>query len=176
MEKAMNRRKAIRKLLIIAGGAMVLPACYRQSGNATIELKNLSLSEADEQSLATLVEALIPTTDTPGGKELLLHFFVLKMVDDCHSPDDQQVFAKGLAAFSKWSRKELGTTFTESTSDKRTALLGRIEESNEVEIKQFFAITKRRAIQGYLNSQYVMTNLVKYELIPGRYDGYAKAT
>lgn len=169
----MNRRAALRTLLYIAGGTLVLPACFRESGKASIDLTNLSITESDEQLLAELTETLIPATDTPGGKELLLHLFVLKMVDDCHTPEEQEQFTKGLSAFSSWSRKELGAEFTVADADRRTALLSKIDDNADEDLKQFFSTTKRRAIQGYLNSQYVMTNLVKYELIPGRYNGYA---
>jgi hypothetical protein len=31
---------------------------------------------------------------------------------------------------------------------------------------------KQQTINGYMNSKYVMTNLVVWELIPGRYNGY----
>ncbi|WP_353197203.1 gluconate 2-dehydrogenase subunit 3 family protein [Parapedobacter defluvii] len=170
----MNRRAAVRTLLYIAGGTLVLPACFRESGKASIDLTNLSISEDNEQLLAELTETLIPATDTPGGKELLLHLFVLKMVDDCHTPEEQEQFTKGLSAFSDWSKQELGNEFVVADADSRTGLLGKIGESTDEDIKQFFSITKRRAIQGYLNSQYVMTNLVKYELVPGRYNGYAQ--
>lgn len=169
----MNRRAALRTLLYIAGGTLVLPACFRESGKASIDLTNLSITESDEQLLAELTETLIPATDTPGGKELLLHLFVLKMVDDCHTPEEQEQFTKGLSAFSNWSREELGAEFAVADADRRTALLSKIDENADEDLKQFFSITKRRAIQGYLNSQYVMTNLVKYELVPGRYNGYA---
>lgn len=170
----MNRRAAVRTLLYIAGGTLVLPACFRESGKASIDLTNFSISENDEQLLAELTETLIPATDTPGGKELLLHLFVLKMVDDCHAPEEQKQFTKGLSSFSAWSQKELGAGFTDADTDRRTELLGKIGENADEDVKQFFSITKRRAIQGYLNSQYVMTNLVKYELVPGRYNGYAE--
>lgn len=171
----MNRRAAVRNLLYIAGGALVLPACFRKSGKASIELQHLAISEDDEQLLAELAETLIPATDTPGGKELLLHLFVLKMVDDCHSPKEQEQFIKGLSAFSKWSQKELGSEFAAAKADSRVALLGKIDKSSDEAMKKFFSIAKRRAIQGYMNSRYVMTNLIKYELVPGRYNGYAPA-
>ena len=173
--KSIDRRRAIRTLLYIAGGTLVLPACFRESGKASIDVTNLSISEADEQLLEELTETLIPATDTPGGKELLLHLFVLKMVDDCHSPEEQEKFTNGLSAFSTWSKQELGTEFVTADAGSRTALLSKIGKSADEDLKQFFSITKRRAIQGYLNSQYVMTNLIKYELVPGRYNGYAPA-
>ena len=175
MNNPINRRKALRTLLYIAGGTLVLPACFRESGKASIDLTHLSVSEGDEQLLAEFTETLIPATDTPGGKELLLHLFVLKMVDDCHSPEEQEKFTKGLSAFSAWSQQELGMEFLRADADSRTALLARIGKTSDEDLKQFFSITKQRAIQGYMNSQYVMTNLVKYELVPGRYNGYAPA-
>jgi hypothetical protein len=38
----------------------------------------------------------------------------------------------------------------------------------------FFNILKRRTIQGYKNSEYVMKNKLVYELVPGRYNGAFK--
>src|SRR5690606_10522779 len=127
----MNRRAAVRTLLYIAGGTLVLPACFRESGKASIDLTNLSISEDNEHLLAELTETLIPTTDTPGSKELLLHLFVLKMVDDCHSPEEQKQFTKGLSAFSTWAEQELGTKFATTDANSRTALLAKIGESND---------------------------------------------
>lgn len=167
----MDRRTSIRTLLYIAGGILVLPACFRQSGRSSIELNNLTISEHEEALLEALVETLIPATDTPGGRELLLHLFVLKMVDDCHGPEDQQAFSEGLGAFTGWTRDVLGVPFVQAGKEDRQALLGRIDDAGD-SATRFFALVKRRAIQGYMNSQYVMTNLVKYELVPGRYHGY----
>src|SRR5690606_29210039 len=100
LHKTIDRRGALRTLLYIAGGTLVLPACFRESGKAIIDLTNLSIGQDNEHLLAELTETLISTTDTPGSKELLLHLFVLKMVDDCHSPEEQKQFTKGLSAFS----------------------------------------------------------------------------
>ncbi|WP_353124262.1 gluconate 2-dehydrogenase subunit 3 family protein [Parapedobacter pyrenivorans] len=168
----MNRRGAVRTLLYIAGGTLVLPACFRQSGAPSIALQKLSVSEAEEQLLAELAETLFPTTDTPGGKELMLHLFVLKMVDDCHGPEDQRAFSDGLSAFIQWSHGKLGHSFTHAAPNEQVALVEAMQTRADDDIAKFYAMFKRRAIQGYLNSQYVMTNLVKYELIPGRYNGY----
>lgn len=167
----MDRRASIRTMLYIAGGTLVLPACFRQSGRASIELANLVVSDEDEGLLEALVETLIPETNTPGGKDLLLHLFVLKMVDDCHGPEDQQSFTEGMTLFANWTRQELGVHFSEAKKDEREALLKRIDNAGD-DAGKFFSLVKRRAIQGYMNSEYVMTNLVKYELVPGRYDGY----
>ncbi|MEC3879445.1 gluconate 2-dehydrogenase subunit 3 family protein [Parapedobacter sp. 10938] len=167
----MDRRASIRTMLYIAGGTLVLPACFRPSGRTSIELVHLKVSEDDEALLEALVETLIPATDTPGGRKLMLHLFALKMVDDCHGPEEQQAFVDGVRAFADWSRNVLGSAFVEAEKEHRENLLKQIGEAGDAAGK-FFSLLKRRAIQGYMNSKYVMTNLVKYELVPGRYDGY----
>ena len=143
----MNRRASIRTLLYIAGGTLVLPACFRQSGRASIELANLTVSEDDETVLEMFVETLIPETDTPGGRELLLHLFVLKMVDDCHGPEDQQAFEEGLRTFTAWAGEALGVPFVKAGQEAREPLLKRIDDAGDA-AKKFFSIVKRRAIQG----------------------------
>ncbi|WP_239018656.1 gluconate 2-dehydrogenase subunit 3 family protein [Sphingobacterium corticibacterium] len=172
--EVINRRTALRRLLYIAGGTLLLPACYRQSGKETIALTHLVIDEEQENLMAELVETIIPASDTPGGKELLLHLFVFKMVDDCHKPEDQADFAAGLASFAACSREKMGQDFRQLTTDQRIVFLESIEEMANEQVKRFYAITKRRTIQGYTNSKYVMTDLKKYELVPGRYNGYFK--
>lgn len=177
MNNTINRRAALRNLLIIAGGAMILPACYRKSGKASIQLTNLRISEEGENVLQVLTEALIPKTDTPGANDLKLHLFVLKMADDCYSPEDQASFTKGLEGFAAFSNGKLGKDFVDASPKEKDDLLVAIQqdEKGDIDIKRFYDITKSKTIQGYLNSKYVMTNLVKYELVPGRYNGYFPA-
>lgn len=56
--------------------------------------------------MAKLAEIVIPKTDSPGGLELNLHLFVMKMVDDCRSPENQQVFVKGMQALKDNSESQ----------------------------------------------------------------------
>jgi len=107
-----------------------------------------------------VVEAIIPKTDSPGAKELNLHLFVLKMVDDCHSEEDQQRFLEGLK-----KAKSLKGKSVDEVMDYVKNL-----PSDDA----FLALVKRRTIQGYLNSEYVMKNKLVYELVPGRYNGAVK--
>lgn len=177
MNQLIPRRTAIRNLLIIAAGAMILPACYNKSGKPTIQLNNLSLTEEDELFLEILCETLVPETDSPGAKSLKLHLFVMKMVDDCYKTEDQQMFIKGLEEFDDFVKEKVRKSFVQASIPEREGLLKSIQQDKEKNnaIYKFYEITKSKTIQGYLNSEYVMTNLVKYELVPGRYNGYFPA-
>lgn len=155
----MNRRTALKQFFIVAGGLIIASSCTEGGKEASIELHNIALSATDESLIGDLVEAIIPQTDSPGAKALNLHLFVMKMLDDCHSPDDQEAFLKGLKLAKKANLK--------TESERITYLKG-------LENDLFFDILKRRTLQGYLNSEYVMKNKLIYELVPGRYDGAVK--
>ncbi len=159
----MNRRTAIKQFFIIAGGLTILSSCLNDGG-ASIVLNKLKISAEDEQFLGDLANILIPKSDTPGGKDLNLHLFVIKMVDDCESPENQ---AKFVAGFNKL-RKQLNL---KNSKETETTLAGLKDKTDE---KAFFETFKSRAIQGYMNSEYVMKNKVIYKLIPGPYNGAVK--
>lgn len=159
----MNRRLAIKQVLIFAGGMALLPSCLREEGKVSIQLKNLDISAAQENLLADIAELIIPKTDTSGAKDLKLHLFVLKMLDDCYETADQQQFIAGLKTFEGLEGKELSQLLTDANNAKP----GLSEE-----ITKFYKIMKSRTIGGYLNSKYVMSNLLIWELVPGRYNGY----
>lgn len=159
----MDRRTALRNLFIIAGGLVLAPSCSREQGGASIVLNNIQISADQEDLLAALTEVLIPETDSPGAKTLNLHLFVLKMINDCHSPEDQQAFIEGLKKLEQRYRKGQGAVLANFWAAK-----------SEGEESTFSTILRRRTIQGYLNSKYVMQNKLVYQLIPGRYQEAVK--
>lgn len=156
----MNRRTAIRQLFVVAGGIIIASSCSSDAGGSSIQLNTIRLTAKDEALLADLVEAIIPSSDSPGAKELNLHLFVMKMVDDCSDPEEQEQFIAGLKSAKKLEGK--------STDE----ILAYLEELPKDDV--FLHLLKRRTIQGYMNSEYVMKNKLVYELIPGRYNGAVK--
>lgn len=171
----MKRRAAIKSLFIIAGGIAILPSCSGEAGKASIQLNNLDINAKQEDLLAEITETILPKTETFGSKELNLHLFVLKMVDDCHNKADRDSFVKGLDRIDILAKEKFSKEFTVLSAQQRTQLLQYIASSEkETDEQRFYDITKKRTIQGFLNSQYVMKDLKQYELIPGRYNGYAK--
>lgn len=171
----MKRRSAIKNLFIIAGGIAILPSCSPKSGKASIQLTNLDITIDQEHLLGDITETIIPKTNSPGAKDLNLHLFVLKMVDDCHSKDDQINFIDGLNDIITLSKEKFSKSFSEASKAQRNQLLQTLDANKDSEnsMQRFYSITKRRTIQGFLNSKYVMKDLKQYELIPGRYNGYA---
>lgn len=139
---------------------MIATSCDFNPEKASIALNQVDFTAKDEALLAKLVEAIIPKTDSPGGEELNLHLFVMKMLDDCTSPEDQEAFMTGLKEARKLRDADSVAIVDYLRALPREDVFGRI--------------LKSRTIQGYTNSEYVMTNKLIYELVPGRYDGAVK--
>ena len=158
----------------MAGGIALLPSCLREEGQSTISWKNIRVSIEQENLLSDIAEAIIPETDTPGAKKLNLHLFVLKMLDDCYESTDQQLFLKGLAQFQDHTYEQYSKSFPKLSSIQQQDVLLALQQdkAKSPELRSFYTILKQQTINGYMNSKYVMTNLVKWELVPGRYNGY----
>ncbi|NCD69907.1 gluconate 2-dehydrogenase subunit 3 family protein [Mucilaginibacter agri] len=182
----MDRRTVIKNLALVIGGAALLPSCLHETGKASIALKKINVSADQEKFLADVAETIIPKTTTPGAKDLSLHLFVLKMVDDCFSKNDQDAFMSGLDKLKADAETRFGKSFGEASQAQRESLLNELEkkqaENQKAQGKNakkpadaddrltFYGITKGETIYGYTNSKYFMTKEIVYELVPGRYN------
>jgi hypothetical protein len=173
----MHRRTVIKNLALIIGGAALLPACDRKEGKASVSLKNLDISADQEKLVGDIAETIIPKTTTPGARDLNLHLFVFKMLDDCYKKEDQQAFMTGMGQFTDIVKNKYGKAFSDLSQKQHEEILLNIEQdknerstANPKELKSFYGIIKGQTVNGYVNSKYFMTKQVVYELVPGRYN------
>jgi hypothetical protein len=168
-----NRRIWIKQVLIAGGGVLLIPACINGDGAVSVMLKNIEITAKEESLLAELAETIIPATDTLGAKALNLHQFVLKMFDDCYDKTDQTKIVNGLKQLNPYGRKITGKAFNEVDKAGRLALLRDISKGEGVveDLKFFLKETRTWVIKGFNTSEYVMTKLIPYEQVPGRFHG-----
>ncbi len=185
----MDRRTVIKNLALVIGGATLLPSCLKGSGNY-IPLKHLNITADQEKMIGDICETIIPKTDVPGAKELSLHVFVLKMLDDCYKRKDQQAIMKGMDEFDAMVQKKYNRPFSDLDVKEREAVLTGIENSRQPKagdhkqpvrrlrpqqdmqappLDAFYWAMKQQTIFAYTTSQFFMTKEIVYELVPGRY-------
>lgn len=157
-----DRKTFIKQSLIFAGGFAFLP--YMSS------CRNIQASTSD--TLAELVDLIIPKTDTPGGKEIGLHNFVIKMIKDCSDEQQQAEFEEGMSKFNSVFKDQNHKEWLSASSEERTSFLNRLNGKDEQlsELHSFFSIIKRLTVRGYTNSKFFMTEVIPYELVPARYN------
>jgi len=173
----MKRREVIRDIIMVAGSFVLVPSCLQQPPvNASIALKRITITLEQENLLRHIASVIIPETDTPGAGQLGCHLYTLRMLDDCYEKEVQQKFIKGLNDLEKYTEKKFAHSFAECTLQQQQQVLGEAENqrTGNPDISEFYEIMKQRTMQGYLTSEYVLTNINKYEFIPlERYNGYA---
>lgn len=175
----MDRRSALKQIAIAAGGVALLPSCNFDPKRVVVALDNLQLDVDHQDLLARICEVFIPSQEnSPGAEELNLYRFVLVMVDDCHSREEQKVFVSGLRQFNTFTKEYLKKTL--STSDQAAnetffielMSLEQVPEAVQPTLKDvqaFMSLTKRYTVQGYMSSEYIMTEKFPYKLVPGSY-------
>lgn len=169
----MNRRSVIKNFLFVSAGVSLIPACMHDKGKASFLLKNISINGDQEKMLADLSATIIPTTNTPGAKELQSHLFMMMMVDDCFKKEDQDKFMQGLAAFEALTQKRYNTDFIKLAAAQKKELLTDLEKKNNVtdEAVNFYKTARRFIVQSFTSSEYYLTKVQVYEMVPGRYHG-----
>ena len=167
----MQRRSAIKNLALTIGGTIVLPSWANAWNKESFQNSPFNISPSQENLLAEIVETIVPKTDTPGAKELNIHQFTIKMVADCYDKKSQETFAKGFDLIDIAVKKDFSKSFVECDAKQKLAILNKMSNSENSDEKSFVRLVKNLTIQGYLSSEYVMTNLRIYEFAPARYHG-----
>jgi hypothetical protein len=173
----MERREALRNMALSIWGLMLLPGCdIGRSKLKPQEMGPLSLSPLQDEALTEAVDTFIPTTDTPGAVDLNVHNFIQKIMADCYEKEEQEEFIKGLSLLQDQAKEKCGTSIGTCSKEQRIDLLASFEQSEEELPKKFYSRLKELTILGYTTSEYVMTNLTNYTMVPGHYYGCVPVT
>lgn len=167
----MQRRTAIKNVALSIGSAIILPSWANAWNSTTVSNSPFIISSSQEMVLAEIVEAIIPKTDTPGAKDLNIHQFATKMVTDCYDKKAQETFSKGIDLVDATAKKDYSKTFADCDTTQKLAILNKMSNSENADEKNFVRLIKNLTIQGYTISEYVMTNIRKFEFAPGHYYG-----
>lgn len=179
-----TRRTALHRMFIVAGGVVLLPACGRNSDNR----------DENDETLEAFADTLLPagataSDQTLGAKATGARQFVARMIRDCFPKDEQEKYMRGLEAFNQQARDRYGKPFARCDQSQRDALVSAIDASTSNhsssaggkkaapndrindDLSFFFRNNKGLLIEGYLGSEYFLTKIEVYELVPGRWHG-----
>jgi len=172
----MKRRTAIRNIGLVTGGLFLLPACNFSPERVPIVLNKLKITTDEEILLESIVDTILPETNTPGGVALKVQNFIWIQMDDCVSPEQQTSYLSGLRSFNALVRERYYDDFISLDAEKRLEILSELLNGDDTPepIHDFLNNTKHTAVWGYKNTEYYLTELMPYQLIPGAFSYQTK--
>ncbi len=178
----------------VFGGAMV--GC--SSDNSTVAS---TFSTAQRELLAAVVDHILPPTDTPGASAVGVPEFIEAVWEACFSEAGQQQFLAGLATVDAQAQEDHQQPFLACTPAQQQALVVQLdaaafqpspapstpatpqiaapdstewvwgEPADTGPPPPFWRTLKRLTLLGYYSSEPGATEELRYEAVPGRYDG-----
>lgn len=192
----MERRELLRSIALLTGTAVVGGEIFLTGCKNTVTSKS-AFTPSMISLLDEVAETIIPTTDSPGGREAKTGAFMQIMIEDCYAKHEQDAFVKGIDELENKCIKENGISFMELTPEKRLSFLQQLEkeakEYNElvkkkaVEEKEkkettkkikkenppphYYSMMKQLTLWGFFSSETGMKKTLRHVPVPGRYDG-----
>ena len=168
----MDRREALRRIVIGSAGVAVVPTWVDGLGEAALARAGaVTQSEAgavaewaprvftphQNATVVELTELIIPRTETAGARDARVNEFIDTVLDDA-APAEREAFLRGLEWLDGRSRETFGTDFIDATPAGRTALLTAVSSPDnggqaDREGVAFFEAVKRLTVTGYYTSE-----------------------
>jgi hypothetical protein len=174
----MERRELLRALASAAALAVLpektLAAWSRVASGIPPEN---ALSPAHLALVRAIADTIIPRTDTPSATDVGVHKFVDVIVNE-HMKETERVAAlAGFDAIDGRARTESNATFAQLKADKRSAMIDSLEKGDRgAEPSRTYWRLKGLVVHGYFTSEPVMKDVLKVEVMPGKFEGAAPVT
>jgi gluconate 2-dehydrogenase gamma chain len=132
------------------------------------------LSDAQLAFVGAIADTILPRTDSPSATDVKVPAFVNVMVADYYTDTERSNFVAGLDAIDTHV-KSRGGPFGELDARARGAAIESIESMTDrrAEPARTYWRLKDLVIYGYFTSEHVTKNVLKYEVMPGKFDGAA---
>jgi hypothetical protein len=193
----MDRRELLKMIAVLTGGAVVgseffLTGCTA-GGKTDAEFTAANMALLDEVG-----ETILPATSSPGAKAAQVGEFMKIFVTDCYPTDSQDAFTRGINELDEACKKMHSKRFMDCTPEQRHDLLLSLEkearEFNDTQEEKdknrreelktqgkeddfaasprhYYTMMKQLTLLGFFTSKAGATQALRYEPVPGRYDG-----
>jgi len=176
-----ERRRFIQSLAVLSGLGLAAehlqwPAAAAATPSVADETQ--ALSGANYSLLESLVDTIIPETDTPGAAEAGVAGYINTLYGSLFSPELRQIFDAGLTTVQASSNSAYGKDYIHCTSSEKTLVLSGLAVANDGAAQErpglrqppsFFLLLKELTIVGYYTSEIGATQELRYQAVHGNY-------
>lgn len=180
-KKSISRKEAIKRTGLLMGGVVfapsilgVLKGCTAQPG---LDWEPTLFSNKQARLVTSLADTILPEDDTPSASQAGVPSFIESMVKEVYNEEQRQAFLDGIDKFGDDARVELEQEFPEIEVEQQyeyTYNLNRFaleEGPGDSGETPFILMFKELTMLGYFTSEPGATQVLRYEAVPGIYEG-----
>jgi hypothetical protein len=137
--------------------------------------RSSGLSSAQLALIGAIADAILPRTDSPSATDVGVPAFVDVIVSENYPDADRDAFVAGLDGLTTALRGPSGAGFGDLSPELRGVALAALEQraDRRSEPARTYWRLKGLIVHGYFTSEPVMKDVLKVEIMPGRFDGSA---
>lgn len=136
---------------------------------------NAGLRDDQLALIGALADTIFPRTDTPSATDVLVPAFVDVVVSENFTDADRDAFVAGLVAVDAQVKRATNASFVDLDVAARGLQIEALEgaANRRAEPARTYWRLKGLIVHGYFTSEPVMKSVLKYEIMPGAFDGNA---
>ena len=135
------------------------------------------LTDAQLKLVGAIADTILPRTDIPSATDVGVPAFVDVMYAENLEDAERAGAAAGLEAIDATAKSAAGAAFVDLTEEQRHAVLDKIEDgARDADPAKTYWQLKGLVVHGYFTSAPVMKNVLKTQVMPGRFDGAVPVT
>lgn len=135
------------------------------------------LNDAQMQFVRAMADTIIPRTDTPSATDVGTHHFIDVIASEYANDDERKAFFAMLDEIDARTKTDSNVAFADLTPEARGKIIDALEAGNRnTEPAKSYWQLKGLVVHGYFTSEPVMKEILKVQVMPGRFDGSVPVT
>jgi len=176
----MKRREALKNIGLGTGFVLATPSLFSLLQSCTSDVATwipVFLTEEQGIVLKSLVDIILPKTDTPSATEVNVPEFIDKYVNEVLADEEQTLIKNSFESLVTLIKTDYNENLTKVTEDNYKNLLDThmklakeetvSEDSNKMTVSQLLNAIKGQTIYAYRISETVGETILAYDPIPG---------
>jgi hypothetical protein len=181
----MQRREALKQTALFGVATALFPSLL-QSCKETSRLnwQPQFLSVKHAELISSLVDTLLPKTETPGALDMKVDIFIDLVYGKLNEESGQKEMDKGMDEFDAKAKEKFGGSFVDLSPENKAEFL-KMEEVGSPKFNGsvwgtavgtqepvgFYRSLKSTALWAYFSSEEIGKNVLSYDPVPGPYQG-----
>jgi hypothetical protein len=174
----MNRRTILKYTALATGAAVsgslagiILSGCGSDAGDKALadDYQAKFFTDGEMSQLRSLVDVILPKTDSPSASEVGVHKIMDSMVGEVYTPERQVEFRKGYAVLTEHLTK---AGFFDQKAAEQVQILKTLDASKDeslAAVRGAYLDVKQQTIAYFLSNEEIGTKYLNYLPVPGEY-------